>query len=67
MTWRESGGPPVTPPAASGFGWVVIGDMVRNTLDAEVETRFDAAGFVWRLDCALASIIELDDPDPAMR
>lgn len=61
MRWSESGGPPVTPPASSGFGTVVIGDMVRNTLDAEVESRFDTAGFAWRLDCALASIIETDD------
>jgi len=67
MAWRESGGPPVTPPAASGFGTVVVGDMVRNSLDAEVASRFDAAGFVWRLECALASIIEQDDPDPALR
>lgn len=64
MSWRESGGPPVTPPAASGFGWVVIGDMVRNTLDAEVETRFDPQGFVWRIECALGNIIELNDPEP---
>ena len=67
MTWRESGGPPVAPPTASGFGWVVIGDMVRNTLEAEVETRFDPHGFAWRLDCPLAGIIEQDDPAPALR
>lgn len=64
MTWHETGGPPVTPPTASGFGWVVIGDMVRNTLDAEVETRFDPQGFVWQLDCAIGNIIEVNDPDP---
>ncbi|WP_285709455.1 sensor histidine kinase [Erythrobacter oryzae] len=67
MTWNESGGPPVTPPSASGFGWVVIGDMVRNALDAEVESRFDPEGFAWAMECPLASIIETGDPEPALR
>ena len=67
MGWRESGGPPVSPPAASGFGWVVIGDMVRNSLDAEVEIRFDPQGFAWAMQCALASIVETDDPAPTLR
>ncbi|WP_073973506.1 HWE histidine kinase domain-containing protein [Erythrobacter donghaensis] len=58
LMWSESGGPPVAPPATAGFGTVVIGDMVRNTLDAEVESRFDPQGFVWRLDCAIGNIVE---------
>lgn len=67
MRWSESGGPPVAPPGTGGFGTVVIGDMVRNTLDAEVETRFDPQGFAWAMDCALASIIENNEPEPVLR
>lgn len=67
MTWAESGGPPVTPPTASGFGSVVTGAMVQNSLDAEVESRFAPEGFVWHLSCALDSIIEQDDPAPVLR
>lgn len=61
MHWTESGGPPVTPPTQSGFGWVVVGDMVRNSLDAEVDIRFAREGFAWRMDCALTGIIERDE------
>jgi len=67
IEWRESGGPPASPPAASGFGSVVIGDMVRNSLDAGVEIRFEPAGFVWRMECALETIIEQDEPGAALR
>lgn len=67
MTWAESGGPPVTPPAASGFGSVVTGAMVRSALDAEVESRFAPEGFAWHLTCALGNIIEQDDPAAVLR
>lgn len=67
MRWSESGGPPVAAPAASGFGTVVIGAMVQNALDAEVESRFDPQGFAWAMQCPLASIIETGDPEPALR
>ncbi|WP_017665546.1 HWE histidine kinase domain-containing protein [Porphyrobacter sp. AAP82] len=67
IVWQERGGPPISPPAASGFGSVVIGDMVRNSLDAGVEIRFEPAGFVWRMDCALAAIIEQDEPGAPLR
>lgn len=67
MTWAETGGPPVAPPEASGFGSVVTGAMVQNSLDAEVESRFAPDGFVWHLSCALGSIIEQDDPASVLR
>lgn len=58
MTWTESGGPVVAPPQRSGFGSIVTVDMVRTSLDAEVESAFALDGFSWRLDCALDIIVE---------
>ncbi len=58
MTWAESGGPVVAPPQSSGFGSIVTVDMVRTSLDAEVESAFAPDGFSWRVDCALDIIVE---------
>lgn len=60
MAWNECGGPPVTAPDQRGFGSVVTVDMVRRTLDAEVESSFAPGGYSWRLDCALDIIVEQD-------
>ncbi len=60
MTWRESGGPAVVAPARRGFGSMVTGDMVRSSLDAEVESSFAPEGFTWRLECALGVIEEAE-------
>ena len=58
MTWTESGGPPVAPPASSGFGSIVTGEMVAMSLDAEVEGDFAPAGYRWRLDCPIGNVRE---------
>lgn len=60
MTWDEIGGPAVVAPAHHGFGAIVIGDMVRQTLDAEVDSAFAATGFTWRFECALDALLETD-------
>lgn len=61
MTWQETGGPPVQPPARRGFGSIVTGDMVRMSLDAEVESDFAPSGFRWKLTCSVNNITEQDD------
>jgi PAS domain S-box-containing protein len=50
MTWRESDGPPVSPPSRTGFGHVVIQHLVAESLNGEVAIDFAASGFSWRLD-----------------
>ena len=60
MTWTESDGPPVSPPATRGFGSAVTGDMIRASFDAEVETDFAATGLVWRLDCPAETVLARD-------
>lgn len=58
MMWTESGGPPVTAPTTSGFGSIVIGEMVTMSLDADVTSAFDPAGFRWSLNCPIGNIAE---------
>ena len=45
IRWRESGGPPVQPPAKTGFGTRIIEDYLSQALGATVERRFEPAGF----------------------
>lgn len=58
MTWVETGGPPVVVPQRSGFGSTVTGEMVRNSLDAEVDFDFAPSGLSWTLSCPIENIVE---------
>jgi two-component sensor histidine kinase len=49
VTWREVGGPPVTPPSKSGFGSILIERNVRAALGAKVEIDYAAGGLVWEV------------------
>lgn len=44
LTWRESGGPPVTPPTTSGFGTRLIEFSVRRELGGRVELNYAPKG-----------------------
>ena len=46
MTWRESGGPPVTAPAKKGFGCFVLERVTINAL-GEGGLEFNPDGLVW--------------------
>lgn len=49
MSWEEHGGPPAgAEPMRRGFGYVLMVDMVRHALDADVTLEY-APGLVWRL------------------
>ena len=56
ISWRESGGPAVTPPARPGFGTRIIVDVPRVKLNAHVTTSYEPGGFAWALECALSAI-----------
>ena len=49
LTWRERGGPPVTPPQRRGFGQEVIDRMVSQKLEGTVELSFAPEGVSWTL------------------
>jgi PAS domain S-box-containing protein len=56
MTWREQGGPAVTPPSVRGFGSVLIEQMVAEGLNSTVALSFEVAGAAWRLSVPLKQI-----------
>jgi two-component sensor histidine kinase len=46
LTWRESGGPRVNPPAQKGFGCFVLERVTVNAL-GEGRLEFDPTGLMW--------------------
>ncbi len=44
LLWRETGGPPVSPPAKSGFGSVLLGQVVQRQLEGNLHVEWDPAG-----------------------
>ena len=57
MSWRESNGPPVTPPARKGSGHVVISQMVASSLRGEVTLDYAQGGLSWAIDTPSASVV----------
>lgn len=53
LGWRETGGPPVTPPERPGFGTRLIAMSAGNDLGGTVEQRFDPTGLVTRIEVPL--------------
>ncbi|ORE97167.1 sensor histidine kinase [Aurantimonas sp. 22II-16-19i] len=56
LTWRESGGPPVTPPRHSGFGTLVTQKMTARGLGGSVDMDYATTGVVWTLTAPLDAI-----------
>jgi PAS domain S-box-containing protein len=56
LTWKERGGPPVTPPNNEGFGSTLI---ERSLPGATVERRFEPDGLICTID------LPLPEPSPA--
>ena len=62
LSWHESEGPRVSPPANLGFGSTVIDDLVGKSLNGNVVTNFAPEGFSWELQFPCAHNILADDP-----
>jgi len=58
MSWREQGGPPVTPPSRHGFGSTVIGRLIEASLNGTVDLGFPATGLVWELRCPHSEVLD---------
>jgi PAS domain S-box-containing protein len=58
MSWVESGGAPVSPPKATGFGRMVIERMVAEALQGKVQLEFPEDGLRWHLDADAAAAIK---------
>ena len=61
MSWVESGGAPVSPPRAAGFGRLVIERMAAEALQGQVSLEFPREGVRWHLDAdAAAAVREME-------
>lgn len=49
LEWRESGGPPVTPPDHAGFGSRLLGPVMEGELGAPAELDYAPGGLVCRI------------------
>ncbi|WAP69344.1 sensor histidine kinase [Jiella pelagia] len=57
LSWRESGGPPVTPPRHSGFGTLVTQKMTARGLGGSVAMDYATTGVVWILTAPLDAVV----------
>ena len=55
MTWREEGGPPVSPPGKKGAGTRLIKAGLAGTVESKVEIEFEPGGVVCRVTAELES------------
>jgi len=58
MTWRESGGPEVSPPQRRGFGHTVFERMIKQALGASIMIGYATDGVTWKLETALTSVTQ---------
>jgi len=59
MLWREAGGPPVTPPATTGFGTKLIERVLAYDLDGSAALDFRPEG----VECRLRFLVGSAKPD----
>jgi two-component sensor histidine kinase len=64
LTWRESGGPPVTAPSQKGFGCFVLERVTVNAL-GEGKLEFDPGGLVWTCIIRPEHLLDGSDADAA--
>ncbi|MDK1386892.1 HWE histidine kinase domain-containing protein [Sinorhizobium sp. 8-89] len=56
LVWQETGGPPVAPPASTGFGMQLIDFAVSRELGGRVELNYAPAGLVVEIVAPLGSV-----------
>ena len=56
LTWRETGGPPVSPPKTQGFGTTIIQKLIPASLHGEAKLSWNKDGFSWSLVAPLAFV-----------
>ncbi|MCX9145897.1 PAS domain S-box protein [Erythrobacter sp. WG] len=68
LNWRETGGPPVQPPASPGFGSTAIRGAIEHQLDGEIDIDWAATGLACRITFPVLGNVAGDAPpqaDPA--
>lgn len=56
IDWREQGGPPVTPPARSGFGTRLLSSATMRRFNGTTSLEFAADGLKWTCEASLAAL-----------
>jgi PAS domain S-box-containing protein len=59
IVWRESGGPPVSPPARRGFGGQFLERALAREFDGSVHLRFTSTGLVCGMRLPLSAKLRL--------
>jgi two-component system, chemotaxis family, sensor kinase Cph1 len=66
LTWRESGGPPVSKPARSGFGTKLITTSLAYEIDGAVDMKFPVEGVICNITIPAEALVLPDHvPTPA--
>jgi two-component sensor histidine kinase len=60
LTWTESGGPPVSQPAAPGFGTKIVEGHAASSFNGRVSVDYRREGLLWTLEAPLYNFV--DDP-----
>jgi len=55
--WKESGGPPVSPPARRGFGRFLIERGIASDFGGDVDLNFDPGGLICRVTLPLEKLL----------
>jgi two-component sensor histidine kinase len=58
LSWKERGGPPVSPPQQRGFGSRLIADSIGADLRGEAKLSFDPDGVTWTLNAPLTAVTQ---------
>jgi two-component sensor histidine kinase len=58
LTWSETGGPPIAPPARQGFGFLIITSVIGSELQCVPTMDYPEHGFQYHLDCRLSALTE---------
>lgn len=61
ITWREQGGPPVSPPTRKGFGSTLIERSLRSYFRGKAATDYRPEGLVFELEARLGDAATVDE------
>ena len=53
LEWKETGGPPATPPDKTGFGSQILDQFVALSLNGTTTLNYGKQGFCWSIKAPL--------------
>ncbi len=59
ISWLEDGGPPVSAPARTGFGQMVIGRMAEASVNGAADIEYRESGLCWTLRSPIENTLEM--------